>query len=110
MVNRMSEKPSHRVLIEKTTEQQTAEEAVREQFDTKPGLHELRESGEITQETYDEAMRQRTEGPPADPIRRLVAALRAERMRLGLSLTDVAERSGIDRAAVHKLEIGLNKN
>jgi transcriptional regulator with XRE-family HTH domain len=27
-----------------------------------------------------------------------------------LSLADVSERSGIDRAAIHKLENGLNKN
>jgi transcriptional regulator with XRE-family HTH domain len=27
-----------------------------------------------------------------------------------LSLADIAERTGMDRAAVHKLEIGLNKN
>jgi transcriptional regulator with XRE-family HTH domain len=39
-----------------------------------------------------------------------VAALRAERERQGLSLADIAERTGIDRAAVHKLEIGVNRN
>ena len=27
-----------------------------------------------------------------------------------MSLTDIAERTGMDRAAVHKLEIGLNRN
>ena len=40
----------------------------------------------------------------------MIAALRAERERQGLSLADVAERTGMDRAAIHKLEIGLNSN
>ena len=54
--------------------------------------------------------------PPGQPrarrsaIPRLIAALRAERERQGLSLADLAERTGIDRAAIHKLEIGVNTN
>ena len=40
----------------------------------------------------------------------MIAALRAERERQGLSLADIAERTGMDRAAIHKLEIGLNSN
>jgi DNA-binding phage protein len=38
------------------------------------------------------------------PIRGVVAALRAERERQGLSLADVNERTGIDRAALSRLE------
>ena len=49
-------------------------------------------------------------GPPARPFRELIAALRAERERQGLSLADLAKRTGMDRAAIHKLEIGLNSN
>lgn len=49
-------------------------------------------------------------GPPERPFRALTSALRSERERQGLSLSTVAERSGIDRAALHKLEIGLIKN
>jgi DNA-binding XRE family transcriptional regulator len=96
--------------VERTAEQKAEEEAIREQFRHKPGLRALLESGEISRETYEAARRQLAEGPPSDPTRKLIAALRAERERLGLSLADVAERSGIDRAAIHKLEIGLNKN
>jgi DNA-binding phage protein len=100
----------HRVKVERTAEQRAAEEVIREQFRQKPGLRELLDSGEIGQETYDRARPQLDQGPPDDPIRHLVAALRAERERRGLSLADVAARSGIDRAAIHTLEIGLNKN
>ena len=38
-------------------------------------------------------------GPPRHPFRELIAALRAERQGQGLSLADVAERTGMDRAA-----------
>ncbi len=38
------------------------------------------------------------------PICHVIAALRAERERQGLSLADVSERTGIDRAAISRLE------
>ena len=38
------------------------------------------------------------------PLRRVLAALRAERERQGLSLADLNERTGIDRAALSRLE------
>src|SRR5688572_22703643 len=38
------------------------------------------------------------------PIRQVIAALRAERERQGLSLADLNERTGIDRAALSRLE------
>jgi DNA-binding phage protein len=38
------------------------------------------------------------------PIRHVIAALRAERERQGLSLADLNERTGIDRAALSRLE------
>jgi transcriptional regulator with XRE-family HTH domain len=59
---------------------------------------------------YEVAARLRAAGPPAQPSRTVVAALRAERERQGLSLADIADRTGMDRAAIHKLEIGVNKN
>ncbi len=99
-----------RAKVERTPEPRDAEQAIRERFRDKPGLRELLASGEISRDAYDRAERRRAEGPPADPLRTLVAAPRAERERQGLSLADVAQRSGIDRAAIHKLEIGLNKN
>jgi DNA-binding phage protein len=101
---------AHRARGERTSEQKAEEQTVRERFRGKPGLRELLESGEISQQAHDRAAYRRAEGPARDPVRELVAALRAERERKGLSLADVAKRSGIDRAAVHKLEIGLNKN
>jgi ribosome-binding protein aMBF1 (putative translation factor) len=50
----------------------------------------------------------RQEYPPAvDPeLIEAVAGLRRERERQGLSLTDMAERTGIDRATISKLETG----
>ena len=76
----------------------------------RPSLRSLRESGRIDQEACEAAERIRAAGPPERPFRDLMAALRAERERQGLSLADLAERTGIDRAAIHKLEIGVNIN
>jgi DNA-binding phage protein len=44
------------------------------------------------------------------PLRQVVGALRAERERLGLSLADIYERSGIDRAALSRLENNEDAN
>ena len=55
----------------------------------------------------------REEFPPLaiDPgLAETLAALRAERQRQGLSLSDVSERSGIDRATLLKLETGKVPN
>ena len=38
------------------------------------------------------------------PLRQALAALRTERERQGLSLADIRERTGIDRAALSRLE------
>ena len=38
------------------------------------------------------------------PLRQVLGALRAERERQGLSLADINERTGIDRAALSRLE------
>ena len=38
------------------------------------------------------------------PLRQILAALRAERERQGLSLADIQDRTGIDRAALSRLE------
>jgi ribosome-binding protein aMBF1 (putative translation factor) len=53
------------------------------------------------------------EFPPAVPdqaVLEAVAALRLARERLGLSLSDVAERSGLDRSTLHGLEAGKLTN
>ena len=55
----------------------------------------------------------REEFPPLaiDPsLAAALAALRAERERQGLSLSDVSERTGIDRATLSKLETGKVTN
>ncbi len=54
----------------------------------------------------------RREYPPAgDPeLVAALAGLRQERERQGLSLSDMAERTGIDRATISKLETGKLAN
>jgi DNA-binding XRE family transcriptional regulator len=43
-------------------------------------------------------------------FRRFILSLRRERERVGLSLTDVAERAGIDKGALSRLENGRQLN
>jgi DNA-binding phage protein len=86
------------------------EDAIDGRYRRRPSLRSLYESGQIGREAYERAERVRAAGPPTRPSRTLIAALRAESERQGLSLADIAERTGIDRAAVHKLEIGVNRN
>jgi ribosome-binding protein aMBF1 (putative translation factor) len=54
----------------------------------------------------------RREFPPVgDPeLASALAGLRHERERQGLSLTDIADRTGIDRATISKLETGKLAN
>lgn len=44
------------------------------------------------------------------PLRQVLGALRAERERQGLSLADINQRTGIDRAALSRLENNENPN
>ena len=44
------------------------------------------------------------------PLRQVLAALRAERERQGLSLADINKRTGIDRAALSRLENNEDAN
>ena len=44
------------------------------------------------------------------PLRQVLSALRAERERQGLSLADINERTGIDRAALSRLENNEDAN
>ena len=74
-----------------------------------PAFASSYESGQIDREAYEKAEQAATAGPPARPSRTLVAALRAERERQGLSLADIADGTGMDRAAIHKLEIGVSR-
>src|SRR5260370_39453476 len=78
------------------------DDAIHVRYGRRPSLRALVESGEIEPRARDRAERVRAVGPPTRPFRDLVAALRAERERQGLSLGDGAERTGMDRAAGHK--------
>jgi len=100
----------HRIKAGKDAGQQVEEEATRERFRGRPGPAELEAMGEITAEDADRMRATIATGPPRSPLRDLARDLRAERERQGLSLTDIAARSGIDRAAIHKIEIMVNKN
>lgn len=77
-------------------------QATRERFQReRPTLEQLLASGE-----YNESIPQ---GAYLE-LRQLMHALRAERQRQGLSLADVAKRSGIDKAALSRLENGQQIN
>ena len=96
--------------VELTPGRVKRDSAIEAKYESKPSLRELHERGDLDREAYERVKRRRDEGPPDRPFRELIAALRTERERQGLSLAGVARRSGMDRAAIHKLEIGLNKN
>jgi hypothetical protein len=95
---------------ESVTDRMARDDAIEEKYRGRPSPRALYESGQIDRAACDQAEQVRAAGPPARPFRELIAALRAERQRQGLSLADLAERTGMDRAAIHKLEIGLNRN
>jgi ribosome-binding protein aMBF1 (putative translation factor) len=84
-----------------TAEDRARHQAIRERFKNKPSLEELVASGE-----YNEPM------PLGDylSILEAVAALKKAREAAGLSLSDVAERSGIDRAQLSRIENGQHMN
>jgi len=95
---------------ESTSDGVARDETIAKKYSSRPSPRALSQSGQIDQQAAERAKLVRASGPPVRPFRELIAALRAERERQGLSLTDVAERTGMDRAAIHKLEIGLNSN
>ena len=88
---------------DQTPAQEAHEAAVRERFQReRPSLRDLLESGDgtdpLTQREYFElqvACRER---------------LRPLREAAGLSLSDMAARTGMDRAAIQKLESGVHTN
>ncbi len=76
--------------------------AIREQFQReKPSLEQLVASGE-----YNDPL------PMEDhlSIRQAVHALKKAREEAGLSLAEVAERTGIDKSALSRIETGQNMN
>jgi DNA-binding XRE family transcriptional regulator len=68
----------------------------------------LRQTPAYQEEVARDLEAYRKEFPPALDLELIEALnrLRRERERQGLSLTDIAERTGIDRATISKLETG----
>jgi DNA-binding XRE family transcriptional regulator len=88
--------------IERTPEQQRQLEEIQERFQRdRPGLEDLLAAGDAT-----EAVPQ---GEYLE-LRTMLGTLKKHRERQGLSLTDVAARSGMDRAAISRLENGVYLN
>lgn len=88
--------------IDRTPEEAARLQAVREQFqERKPSLADLVGSGE-----YNEPV---TQGEYVF-LRQLAAALKSAREGAGLSLADVEAKSGIDKAALSRLENGQQLN
>jgi DNA-binding XRE family transcriptional regulator len=87
---------------ERTPERQQEIDAIREQFRReRPSLKRLRESGEISEVvSHGEYV----------GLLALLAALKTHREKKGLSLADVAQRCGMDRSAVSRLENGVYVN
>jgi DNA-binding Xre family transcriptional regulator len=81
--------------------------AVAEAAIARSAAHRATPEGQAEEEEVIRKVRE--EFPPLaiDPdLAKALSALRAERERQGLSLSDVSERSGIDRATLSKLETG----
>jgi transcriptional regulator with XRE-family HTH domain len=88
--------------VKRTPKEQARIEAIRKKYQReKPGPGQLVASGE-----YD--------GPVQAgaywEVRRVMAELKAERERQGLSLAQLAKRSGLDKGAISKLETGVQVN
>jgi ribosome-binding protein aMBF1 (putative translation factor) len=88
--------------LERTPADRARLQAIREKFQReKPSLRKLVESGDA--------------GPPMQlgtylDVQVLLSQLKKEREAAGLSLADVAERTGMDRAAISRLENGHQAN
>ncbi|NUQ61152.1 MAG: helix-turn-helix transcriptional regulator [Pirellulales bacterium] len=88
--------------IERTVEQQQKLREIREKFQReRPSLMKLQQSGDISEVV--------TQGEYVDLLV-MLAALKKHREAKGLSLAGVAERCGMDRSAVSRLENGVYLN
>jgi len=88
----------------KSPEERLRETALREKLQTnKPSLEDLIRGGECDPDAV------MTMGMYFD-VQRALQALKRERQRSRLSIADVAERSGLDRAVVSRLENGKQDN
>lgn len=88
--------------IERTAAERRRLEEIRERFRReRPGLDDLRAAGDA-----GEAV---AHGEYVD-LRIMLAALKKHREAMGLSLAEVAGRSGMDRSAISRLENGVYVN
>ncbi len=88
----------------KTAEERVREQALRDQLQKeRPSLEDLVRSGACDPDAV------MTMGMYFD-IQKVLQALKREREQSGLSIGDVAERSGLDRAVVSRLENGKQDN
>ncbi len=97
----MSAKRIHRKIERSPDERRRIEQLRQRSQATRPGPGEMLASGEIAEFV--------PLGEYLD-VREAVRALKQERERKGLSLTTVAERAKMDKAAVSRLENGLQAN
>jgi len=95
----MAKERGKRVYRKATDEQRKRHAKVREQI--------AEELPEIKRRARERLALIRKEGTP---LRQVLAALRGERERQGLSLADINERTGIDRAALSRLENNESAN
>lgn len=77
-------------------------QAIREKFKNKPGLQQLVAEAEVTGKTMSLAAYVN--------LRLLVSKLRTLREEANLSLVEVSERSGMDKAMLSRLETGQVAN
>ena len=97
----MESKRIHRQ-IERTPEEKKRLAEIRARFQSeRPGLQDLLASGDATEVV--------SHGEYLDLLT-MLAGLKRHREAQGLSLTDVAEHSGMDRSAVSRLENGQYLN
>ncbi len=89
----MEEKHARRIYRHGTDEERARHQLAREQI--------AAELPEIKERARAALVALKNKGTP---IRHVIATLRAERERQGLSLADLNERTGIDRAALSRLE------
>lgn len=88
----------------KAPEERARENAIRDRLqETKPSLETLIQSGESDPDAV------MTMGMYFD-VQRAIQGLKQDRKRSGISIGEVAEKSGLDRAVVSRLENGKQDN
>jgi len=100
---------------ELTAEQEARVEAIRARHRTPEARAEEARVRETLEREYRETGTLKVAGDGTTmgdlvSFRRFILSLRRERERLGLSLADVAERAGIDKGALSRLENGQQLN